>query len=1136
MGVTLTVFALVSCNPGAPGDSAARTAPVAVPGEVIVRLRADFPECAHCVVAGGRRFAAVAGDGTLDELRVRHGIREMEPVFGGVHASERRRATQRRLAGRAAPGSVSLPELSHIYVVRADPGTDPGTLAAGMLRDSDVESAEPNYIYQTAGTPALTDGRAASVSGAGTHGETDKAPAVNSDLPNDPFLRSRGSWGQPFADLWSLFTIEAPAAWQVTQGEGTLVAVVDSGIDVGHRDIRRNIWRNGGEIPLNGVDDDDNGFVDDVHGWDFTRCTSSNFDGSCVKAKAPGRNVHDRWGHGTLVAGIIAATGNNLRGIIGVAPGATIMPVKALDASGRGATSALAAAVVYAAENGASVINASFTGPTNELMRMAVDYASVVGAVVVTAAGNGAVPLQSGASPANVPEALAVGATTESDESASFSNFGGPLALVAPGGGGAQPAADPDPQRSILSLAARNAALGRTCHYEVRCEGDDCPEVRVCARSQFLVSRWYLRERGTSMAAAFVSGVAALVRARHPEYTREQVRQALLQSADDLGPGGWDRTFGYGRVNARRAVSLDALPVAEITEPINGGKVKEWQLPLTVRGSALVPQGRLDAWRLTLRQKGVPAALVTWGGQDEVAAGPLAELGAGVLGRGRRYLLELEVRDVCGNAARDTKEFLVPDPRFAVVPIPEPLAGGYLQRLSADGSRLLLTRSSFRDGTAPWLFDAATNEHLRLSPAFSSFSGWLTGDGRLLSFSGPLPDGTPCGEVGQSAVVYDIDTRTSRCLPPGINVTTAAVDGSGLRMAFTSNENLDGTVATRRRDLFLYDEREGRVRRITRAPAPAFGDTEHEIRDPAIDARGDVVVFDASVPLDPELPFQPDRTRHIFAYDDRTGRIRQLTAPTKEAPDGRCVSLSRDGRVLAFWSSAGLFVGDPGSGDIRRVVEPGLSPGCPQVSGDGTKLAFGAVADLDPAVENEDLNGEVFVLDLEHGGIAQVTDTQAWPGCDRTMFTCGGGVAAINDAGDIFALNRAFNPPNLSLPMLLSSPRVVPLQRPNGPPVFSAPERIAAPVLRTTRLTLAASDPEGDRITFVAQRGPWSSETSIEGFAGYVLDDHGDGSADLQFTPARSDAGQYTLRIGAFDDRGGVTIRDLRLVITVPGG
>ncbi|HXD31625.1 MAG TPA: S8 family serine peptidase [Pyrinomonadaceae bacterium] len=208
--------------------------------------------------------------------------------------------------------------------------------------------------------------------------------------PNDAYYSTSGAWGQAFRDLWGLQSINVESAWDTTQGDNVVVAVVDTGLDYNHEDIVGNVWQNAGETGLdgsgndkssNGIDDDGNGFSDDWHGWDFV-----TIDGS------PGdSNPMDNHGHGTHVSGTIAASGNNGLGIIGVAPHAKIMALKGLDQYGSGSIEDLSNAIIYAADNGASVINNSWggSGETPNTLIDAIAYAhDVKGTVVVAAAGN----------------------------------------------------------------------------------------------------------------------------------------------------------------------------------------------------------------------------------------------------------------------------------------------------------------------------------------------------------------------------------------------------------------------------------------------------------------------------------------------------------------------------------------------------------------------------------------------------------------------------------------------------------------------------------------------------------------------------------------------------------------------------
>jgi hypothetical protein len=233
-----------------------------------------------------------------------------------------------RARRRAHP--IAAPELSRTYILEL------GSVSVGrksqvlqrLKSDPDVEFAEPVHTFST------------------------------KQLPNDPFLATSGTWGQPYPDLWSLFAIGAPAAWDSAQGDGVVVAVVDTGVDYNHPDLAANVWTNPNEIDGNFLDDDGNGFVDDVRGWNFV---FNNNDPS------------DHNGHGTHVAGTIAAVGDNGIGVIGVAWHAHVMAVKGLDDGGSGFDFTLAPAIMYAASNGADIINASWECFVGRTRQFAVD-------------------------------------------------------------------------------------------------------------------------------------------------------------------------------------------------------------------------------------------------------------------------------------------------------------------------------------------------------------------------------------------------------------------------------------------------------------------------------------------------------------------------------------------------------------------------------------------------------------------------------------------------------------------------------------------------------------------------------------------------------------------------------------------
>jgi len=282
-------------------------------------------------------------------------------------------------------------------------------------------------------------------------------------------------------NTWGVNAINAPEVWnQNITGNGIVVAVVDSGVDYNHPDLDNNIWQNPGEIAENGIDDDRNGFIDDIRGWDFLYNDNYPMD-------------LDFDGHGTHIAGLIAAERNDF-GITGVAYNAKIMPVRVLDPSLYGELNNIAAGIRYAADNGANVINFSIGNefyPSN-LVNAAIEYANNKGSVVVMAAGN------AGFSQPDYPArnadrwGIAVGSIDINGRMDSDSNRAGSTPLdyvVAPG-----------------------VDIYSTTPYDT-----------------------YDILTGTSMATPHVAGVAALVLNANPNLTPGQVEYILTTTANPNG-------------------------------------------------------------------------------------------------------------------------------------------------------------------------------------------------------------------------------------------------------------------------------------------------------------------------------------------------------------------------------------------------------------------------------------------------------------------------------------------------------------------------------------------------------------------------------------------------------------------------
>ncbi|WP_341525004.1 S8 family peptidase [Nostoc sp. UHCC 0302] len=291
---------------------------------------------------------------------------------------------------------------------------------------------------------------------------------------------------------WGADLVNAPEAWaNGYTGKGVVVAVVDTGVDYTHEDLKNNIWTNSKEIAGNGIDDDGNGYVDDQYGWNFANNNNSTLD---------------KEGHGTHVAGTIAGE-NNDYGVTGIAYDAKIMPVKVLDDSGSGTSSSVAKGIRYAADNGANVINLSLGSRySNSTLESAIKYASSKGAIVVMAAGN-----NGGSSPeypakyAN-QSGIAVGAVDKNNQIADFSNRSGTdkiTYVTAPG-------------VDVYSTVPDNQ---------------------------------YATLSGTSMATPHVAGVVALMLSANPTLTDAQVRQIIADTAGN-STSSTTSSLNSGNVNS----------------------------------------------------------------------------------------------------------------------------------------------------------------------------------------------------------------------------------------------------------------------------------------------------------------------------------------------------------------------------------------------------------------------------------------------------------------------------------------------------------------------------------------------------------------------------------------------------------
>jgi subtilisin family serine protease len=379
------------------------------------------------------------------------------------------------------------PDLEYIYLLKlALPSeTDLEEVAFQYSLNPNVKYAEPDYLLLAA------------------------------FVPNDPYSSQQ----------WTLEKIQAFKGWDLSTGsEDIVVAVIDSGISFSHPDLKKNIWRNPGEIPNNNIDDD-NGFVDDIIGWDFV-----NLKGILELLLDPWRCIpdedcqdepFDRSGHGTEIAGIIAAEMDNGKGIAGLCPACKIMPVRAGYTgirigreTGILRITAMVRGIKYATDNGADIINMSFSvswGIKPLLLKGVLNYAYQKGVILVACGGNG--NKEGSDFPASSPYVISVAASDKVYFLTSFTNYGKTVDIAAPGA-------------EILTTTVGSGT------------------------SLSIVS-------GTSYAAPHVAGLIGLMLSLNPYLTFEEIRDYLMKGADPLAqPDLYGKTIKGGRINVYKTLKL----------------------------------------------------------------------------------------------------------------------------------------------------------------------------------------------------------------------------------------------------------------------------------------------------------------------------------------------------------------------------------------------------------------------------------------------------------------------------------------------------------------------------------------------------------------------------------------------------
>ncbi|HHS50016.1 MAG TPA: hypothetical protein ENN07_02755 [candidate division Zixibacteria bacterium] len=474
-------------------------------------------------------------------------------------------------------------------------------------------------------------------------------------IPNDPlFVNSTSPTPSNPPNQWDKYHIQCPEAWEIQRGsEDILIAILDSGVDVDHPDLKDNIWINPGEDIagygtidlvydydyLDSIDNDGNGFVDDLFGYDFVGGVTGHEADPPPIQEDWNPDIHywgdDGWGepdpsvgdgvggwmgsdvgvsHGTHCAGIAAATMNNAIMFAGVAGGgAKIVPVRVANPEGQMTDAAIAAGLEYATIVGSHVISMSLggLGGSSPTIDSGLAYAHEGGAVLVAASGNMAPLFSAVAYPASDARVIAVGSGTRAGQKASFSQFGAELDLVAPGG-----------ESSLFGGATETIwSTWVVSVFEANSDPSLSPADHI-----------YMSAEGTSMACPQVAGVAGLILSQNPSLSSTDVRNILNASATDIGDPGFDNQTGHGMVNAHQAVLM--TNIAERASRPSEIEISAFPNPFNAT-CKIVASGTVAIYDIAgrrVRELGYIDNSTIWDGADDAGA----ELPTGV------YLIKAE--------------------------------------------------------------------------------------------------------------------------------------------------------------------------------------------------------------------------------------------------------------------------------------------------------------------------------------------------------------------------------------------------------------------------------------------------------------------------------------------------------------